>query len=55
MRVLVQALVALVQAHFDLVQTLVALVQAHPPQVGWIWGVRRQVVVGWLELFGRCL
>ena len=29
MRVLVQALVALVQAHFDLVQTLVALFQAH--------------------------
>ena len=31
---LVQALVALVQAHVDLVQALVALVQAHPPQGG---------------------
>ena len=29
-----------------LVQALVALVQAHPPQGGLIWVVRRQVVVG---------
>ena len=43
---LVQALVALVQAHVDLVQALVALVQTHPPQGGLIWLVRQQVVMG---------
>ena len=43
MRVLVQALVALVQAHVDLVQALEALVHAQPPQGRLIWVLSIQV------------
>ena len=49
---LVQAYVNLVQALVDLVQALVALVQAHLPQGGFIWVVRRQVVVPGSGLVG---